>query len=940
MLSYNRPLIPVSLVRVICALLLFICTGLLISALSQKRLPTTQKGIELYYEGEKDYHQALQLSTTNNYSEEKEEQLNRSALRKFASFLQTQPGTQTSIDSLYFFAAVKAGELEHYFDSLPKALQFYNLAIALKQKLPMLADTFLFKPYIFAGLIYYHQNRMDSATAYLKKAEDVQQKIAQPLQESERLYNILGGIYFEYGNFRQAKNYFQKAASILSPGNPSYKELLKNYQLNLATVLYKLEDYNGANTIYQSLLPGGKLFLNQINNNLGLIQLYLGAPHQAIRYFKQVKYTNYLRIGLYNDMANAYFKLGQTDSVKKYLQLATGENQVYNASGLSIDYGRTLKTYGDLEKEQHHLNDALQYYQQALHQFYPSFTYTSIHTNPKRFSGAFSYINLFHTLVAKAETYHALYLQSALQKWAAKELETYEAAFALIQYVERTYDSDEARLFLTKIKYVIHSKPIDIAFTLYKQTGNKKYIEALYFFDQQSKAAILALNRQTTRTTVKGKAAPILQKEQAIKQEITRLSIRAAQLNDSVQLLTINSSIRDYEIELGKIQESLYQKQPVKEDNMPTIASLQTTLLNDKTAVISYNLSEENLTTLVITNDNADCFQQRLPVQFYEGLERQISGLKSPSVNLMHAQETGYYELFLSHLPNIKLEQLIIIPDDILAYFPFETIKNSKGEYLIQNVAVQYQFSTALLIKNKINFEGAQTASFAPFAHQSYSGSLAQLPNSAQEVSGLKGRQYLDTAATKAAFLQNSPAYKIVHLATHAVVNSSSDNLSYIAFAPSGTQGDQLLYAQEIYNLSMQNTGLVILSACETGSGNLVKGEGVMSLSRAFTYAGCPNIITTLWKADDFSTAYLTARMHRYLQEGYPISKAVQKAKIDYLNDRTINPRMKQPYYWSHLVFVGAYQGPKAFNWRWVVAGFLPLLLLFVLIKKARQSQA
>jgi CHAT domain-containing protein len=113
-----------------------------------------------------------------------------------------------------------------------------------------------------------------------------------------------------------------------------------------------------------------------------------------------------------------------------------------------------------------------------------------------------------------------------------------------------------------------------------------------------------------------------------------------------------------------------------------------------------------------------------------------------------------------------------------------------------------------------------------------------------------------------------------------------------------------------------------------------------MSLSRAFTYAGCPNIITTLWKADDFSTAYLTARMHRYLQEGYPISKAVQKAKIDYLNDRTINPRMKQPYYWSHLVFVGAYQGPKAFNWRWVVAGFLPLLLLFVLIKKARQSQA
>ncbi len=174
-----------------------------------------------------------------------------------------------------------------------------------------------------------------------------------------------------------------------------------------------------------------------------------------------------------------------------------------------------------------------------------------------------------------------------------------------------------------------------------------------------------------------------------------------------------------------------------------------------------------------------------------------------------------------------------------------------------------------------------------------------------------------------------------MHLATHAVVNSSADNLSYIAFAPSGIQGEQFLYAQEIYNLSLQNTALLILSACETSAGSLVKGEGIMSLSRAFTYAGCPNTITSLWKADDFSTAYLTTYIHHYLNQEYSIAKAVQNAKIDYLKDRKINPRLKQPYYWSHLIFIGDYYPNQNFKWGWfLAAGIFSLILIVFFLKK------
>ena len=133
---------------------------------------------------------------------------------------------------------------------------------------------------------------------------------------------------------------------------------------------------------------------------------------------------------------------------------------------------------------------------------------------------------------------------------------------------------------------------------------------------------------------------------------------------------------------------------------------------------------------------------------------------------------------------------------------------------------------------------------------------------------------------------------------------------SYIVF---NNKSDSLykLYSEEVYNLSLTHTQLLILSACKSGTGDWVKGEGLMSLSRAFTYAGCPNIITSLWKAHDFSTAYICRRIHYYLNRDYSVDRALQQAKMDYLSDPSVNPRLKHPYYWCHLVFIGNFQQEK-----------------------------
>ncbi|HZH67003.1 MAG TPA: CHAT domain-containing protein [Flavisolibacter sp.] len=911
----------------------------LLVSIPQKPKPSYAVYLGRYQEAQNLYNKATSISLAKAYGpkEEKlEQQWNEAALKSFLSLYKLLPASIPQFDSLRFHTAFRIGELHHYFENSAEAITYYQYAIAACQRSP-LSDSLPFKPYLYTGLIYYSQNKFDTAISYFTNAEKIQAAFNYRLAEGERLYNILGVLFHKQGDYKQALNYFQKALDVLSPVNPYYKELSVNYKINLAQIYLRLEEYEKANTIYQGLLlqPLNK---NEIYHNIGYLNLMLGASKKAITYLKKVNYKGSKNIRLYNSIGNAFFNAQQYDSAKHYYEKSIKTHETLNAENDPIGYGLTLKNIGDYEAYFKRYNNALLYYQKSLHQFYPGFSDRSIHANPQNFSGVFSYINLFNSLTAKAEAWHSLYQTTKSIAFAEEELKSYQSAFQLVAYVERTYESDEARLFLNKIKYAIQSKPIDIAFELYQHNKDRKYLDLLYYFDQQNKAAVLSLNHQLNRGK-SGSVSPELQKEKALKNSITRLSIEAAQLSDSVRLSALNKEIRDYEIKLDKLRDNGLRKQVENKADIPSIALLQNLLLDGKTAIISYHLSQEKLTGLFITKQEAWCHQRALPTGFYLAMEEEIRRIKTPTNRFVGLKQPDYYSLFFSSIRMDEFEQLIIIPDDILAYFPFETLPAQRGKYLVENVAIQYQFSTALLTKNATDFSNGHTASFAPFAYQGYGDSLPQLPSSGNEISAIDGEKYFDTAATKDAFLRNSSNSTIVHLATHAVSGNRADNLSYIAFAPSRNGGENFLYTGEIYNLSLPGTALVILSACEAGSGNLVKGEGILSLSRAFTYAGCPNVITTLWKADDFSTAYLSTHIHSYLNEGYPITKAVQKAKIDYLYDKAINPRFKQPYYWSHLVFVGAYSPVKNFQWKWVLLpGFCLLVLSVVFIRKYRRS--
>jgi CHAT domain-containing protein len=271
------------------------------------------------------------------------------------------------------------------------------------------------------------------------------------------------------------------------------------------------------------------------------------------------------------------------------------------------------------------------------------------------------------------------------------------------------------------------------------------------------------------------------------------------------------------------------------------------------------------------------------------------------------------------------MERLIIVPEDELNYLPFEALQDGNKKYLVEKYSVQYQYSTSLLLKKDRFLTSNQTLAFAPFVSKEYLDTgnlrLSSLPASKEEVSHLKGKIFTDSIATKNNFLREAGHYSTIHLATHATVNNNQPLRSYIAFYPADNDPENFrLYAQEIYDLNLDSTQLIILSACETGTGRLVKGEGLMSLSRAFSYAGCSNIITSLWKAEDKTTAYITQRLHHYLDKGISKDKALQQAKLDLLNSHEIDPRYKTPNYWAHLIFIGNYETTRFTPAWWPIA--------------------
>ncbi len=831
-----------------------------------------------------------------------------------------------------------------------RAMPYFLQVINLIHQNKILPDSLLFKPYLFAGSVQYALNNLDSAEYYYKKAEYVYDA-HQGLSESERLFNKFGALYFETGDYNKSITYFEKALGQVLNRSPVNVFFVVNYKNNIATAQMKLGRYEQALQTFTELLSYGKP-PDELLYNMGNTYFEMGNYALALTYINRIRMMDFEK---YNSLIKIFIRIHSYDSAGYYISKA---KQVYKANrgfGSKLTYGMILKYSGDLESATGNIPNALRDYQLALLALDPEFTDTAVSSNPVSFSGLQNFLFLFETLVSKANALHSLYNRNSEILFLEQSVQTYSSALLLVKHIERTYFSDDARLFLKAKVSPATQDAVDIALQLYEKTKDKAYINLAFGFVENNKATVLQAGLKNLElSSISGLPAGLVAEEKRLRTALAKLSIMSLRHFDSLTSAKLFEEIHELEISLASVQNKL--------DENPLYHRLKfgISVINTDSIRIKMNGADEALLSFYYTSNRLICFYilkseagfTTIPFNpsLLESVKKLREELAVPQASGSGALRLEGEHLFkqliqpvFEHVRNMK--KLMIIPYNEISYVPFEMLINpANGSLMLEDFSISYNYSAAFLFDKPGNRSTKYNVlAMAPFAGKNENLVLPALPASLDEIKWLPGKILSGSNATKSQFENLSAQFPVVHLATHAVANDANMLGSYIAFYGLKDQPDSLhrLYEREIYTLDLKSANLVILSACETGNGLLVNGEGIMSLSRAFSYAGCQSVVTSLWKADELSTAFITKQLHHYLQKGFAIDEALQQAKIDYLESNEVDARYKNPAYWAHLVLIGNIDPitKPANNWPTEVALVIfSILITFWAIKKARHK--
>ncbi|HEY4290336.1 MAG TPA: CHAT domain-containing tetratricopeptide repeat protein [Puia sp.] len=808
-------------------------------------------------------------------------------------------------DTVYAFSWLKKGILLDASANYPRAIDAYRRMLDIHLK----DDSLSFVAKVYAGAAYYNLNDFDSADYFLQKADGMAPEYRNWDAEI-RLYNTLGVMYYDNGNYRQGINYFNQALRLVEGKKPLDKISAINLQTNIATSFYKLGLYQEALALYKKALIG-HLSTNFIYINMGRTYTALEQYPQAMAAFRLVDKAKVPAV--LNEMAYTQLQLHRPDSCAWFLDRLLGQEQAKAGSVNRLDIGINQLYRADLLTEQHRYKDAIASLQESINLLTVS-------------SG---YFRLFDALFKKAQVLALLYKDYPSESWLLASRKAYTAALSLLRYIEKSYDTDDAKLFLKKKSAGVYDGALAVCLRLHQLHPDSAYLGQAFMISEKSKATIIFANLQENAFAngLTGTDGHALKEMRNIKYNIARLNIQSEQSNSPETMQAMMQKRADYEIALAKLQKQLEQNSAYYklkyDDDGPGLKEIQQRLSGDE-ALVSYYTAAGTLHTFVLTRESIAYHRNDSIAALQKDVESWVSMLKvTDNGRRFKAGLVGdrlYRELIKpiqEAAPSKK--EWIVIPDGFLYYLPFESLPGGDGEdFLLRSLTISYRLSSRLLDVGAETTTGADVLSFAPFASRA-SADLPRLAASGDEIAALKGRQYIDSSATKSNFLKAANHYPVIHLATHAMSSLTNAAGSFISFYPASRRPDENnLYLEELYGLNLSATRLVIISACETGQGELAGKEGVISLSRAFAYAGCASTINSLWKADDKATAYILKRFYVYLQKGESKAKALRQAKLDYLSGDAIN---KSPAYWAHLVLMGDESALYASTgwWKWSV---------------------
>lgn len=520
---------------------------------------------------------------------------------------------------------------------------------------------------------------------------------------------------------------------------------------------------------------------------------------------------------------------------------------------------------------------------------------------------------------------------------------------------------------------IMYDNGISLEYSLFLQSNNSENFEGAYNFAEKGKNVLL---RQQLNDSEQKKFGSIPKQlialEQEIKDNISYMRSHLYSLTDATDKSKIDTvRISFYEDRLFVKKRTLDSLKATFKKNYPNYFTTQygkkqisvkvaQKSLAKNTQIIQYVTTLEDVYIISLTTDKVDFLKIEQSDTLYEQLNKHLKLLYNPSSNISAIQKSGIrlFSMLLEPINALK-ENLIIVADGQLNLLPFETLSQidkitSNASYLISNYSINYANSTQDIFTSN-NRKLSKNIDLLALASSYTQDNNIEIVDSLREGLGpLKwtvkeaksltdsygGELYLNKEATEGNFKENSKNKDIIHIASHGIVDDAQPMFSRLILEkdPNDSINDGNLYVHELYNMSL-DANMVVLSACNTASGQLAKGEGLLNIGRGFFYAGVPSVVMSHWQVDDQSTSILMKDFYHFLSEGQKKSDALRAAKLKFIDEAS--PNKKHPFYWAAFINMGddspiVRKGIE--TWQVAVSGLL-LLLLFLGIRKSRMKR-
>lgn len=560
-------------------------------------------------------------------------------------------------------------------------------------------------------------------------------------------------------------------------------------------------------------------------------------------------------------------------------------------------------------------------------------------------------VNLLNTLIMKAnllanEPHGAADISLILQS-----IEVLDLAERLIAYLRLQFILEEDNISFSDIISGGMEAFVTNYAMAYDQTKDQKYLLKAFEYSDMNKSQSL-LEALKSSTLSPGNDNSLLNQWGDLKREIKYQEVTLANLKLKIpsptdEVVKIQKDLEKSRTQLGQLLKKITKENTnlvyyISENFRKSKADkLQQYLKENNSIAIQYYISPSGMYQYLITGDSINYRAYNFGDTIKVAVNQVVAYIGKNSVNDLKANQQFldnanliYNKLFkvLEH-DEYRDKDLIIIPEGYLSKLPFEvlltdSIRAKNGEidfktlpYLIKERTISYAFSASVFIENVSralpDSRYQSSTAWAPYSEESNldevqsevfrSNKLNKLTGASKEIMPLvdkfQGKAFMDKAATESNFKEYAQKSGILHIATHGIVDLQKPEMSYLAFAnEEDDANDGYLHLFEVYNLPIDND-LTILSACQSGDGRSLNGEGVISMARAFTYAGSRSVLMSLWLANDNSTSKVIQNFYGNLDSQTTKSKALRNSKIAYLE--SANNLSAHPYYWAHLVLSG-----------------------------------